>query len=235
FFKATFSVMGFLAKADGRVSETEIKVAQKIMQDLGLNSEMRSEAIHLFNTGKQTDFNMQEVLSQLHQACGGDKRLLNYFLELQFEAALADGALNQFEEKILLNIAKILKLSSLEVQQLWLRMQSYQSFYEFFSQARSGFNARQQGFNQGHRQQQGQYGQHSQPGQSLDHAYGVLGVKPNAAVNEIKQAYRRLMNQHHPDKLVSKGLPPEMLKRAKEKVQEITAAYDLIRQEKGFK
>jgi DnaJ like chaperone protein len=36
------------------------------------------------------------------------------------------------------------------------------------------------------------------------------------------------MSQHHPDKLMAKGLPPEMMESAKQKTQEIQAAYDLI-------
>ncbi len=66
-------------------------------------------------------------------------------------------------------------------------------------------------------------------------AYSVLGVASSASVAEIKKAYRRLMNQHHPDKLASKGLPESMIKMAKEKTQQISAAYDLIRQERGFR
>jgi DnaJ like chaperone protein len=36
------------------------------------------------------------------------------------------------------------------------------------------------------------------------------------------------MSQHHPDKLVAKGLPPEMMETAKQKAQDIQAAYELI-------
>jgi DnaJ like chaperone protein len=36
------------------------------------------------------------------------------------------------------------------------------------------------------------------------------------------------MNQNHPDKLVAKGLPEEMMTLAKEKTQKISKAYDLI-------
>ena len=36
------------------------------------------------------------------------------------------------------------------------------------------------------------------------------------------------MSQHHPDKLIAKGLPPAMMDAAKEKTQDIQAAYDLI-------
>ncbi len=64
---------------------------------------------------------------------------------------------------------------------------------------------------------------------SLDDAYAILGVKSTDSDAEIKKAYRRLMSQHHPDKLVAKGLPEEMVKVATEKTQEIHKAYDLIK------
>ena len=57
----------------------------------------------------------------------------------------------------------------------------------------------------------------------------MLGIPASASDEEIKKAYRRQMNQHHPDKLVAKGLPEEMLKIATEKTQEIKAAYELIK------
>ena len=45
----------------------------------------------------------------------------------------------------------------------------------------------------------------------LDAAYELLGVQESVADQELKKSYRRLMNQHHPDKLVAKGLPEEMI------------------------
>ena len=41
------------------------------------------------------------------------------------------------------------------------------------------------------------------------------------------------MSQHHPDKLVSKGLPEEMMEIAKRKTQEIKSAYDTIMAQRG--
>ncbi len=62
-----------------------------------------------------------------------------------------------------------------------------------------------------------------------------LDVSSDADGKTVKRAYRKLMNEHHPDKLMAKGLPPEMMNVAKEKSQEIQNAYDLIKKVKGFK
>ena len=62
-------------------------------------------------------------------------------------------------------------------------------------------------------------------------AYKILGVSKGSSEAEVKKAYRRLMSQHHPDKLVAKGLPDEMVKLATEKTQEIRKAYDLVKKE----
>ena len=71
------------------------------------------------------------------------------------------------------------------------------------------------------------------PAQVLDDAYVALGVTPKNNDAEIKKAYRRMMNQHHPDKLIAKGLPEEMIKLANEKTQEIKAAFDLIKKSRA--
>lgn len=66
---------------------------------------------------------------------------------------------------------------------------------------------------------------------TLTQAYKILGVSKGSSEAEVKKAYRRLMSQHHPDKLVAKGLPDEMIKLATEKTQEIRKAYDLVKKE----
>ena len=69
----------------------------------------------------------------------------------------------------------------------------------------------------------------------ISNAYSVLGVKEDAADAEIKKAYRRLMSQHHPDKLVAKGLPEEMMKVAAQKTHEIKQAYEIIKERRGIR
>ena len=65
---------------------------------------------------------------------------------------------------------------------------------------------------------------------TLTQAYKILGIDKGSSEAEVKKAYRRLMSQHHPDKLVAKGLPDEMIALATEKTQEIRKAYELIKE-----
>lgn len=70
---------------------------------------------------------------------------------------------------------------------------------------------------------------------SLAQAFAKLGLESSASDAEIKKAYRKLVSQYHPDKLVSRGLPEEMMEIAKTRVREINTAYDQIKQTRGFK
>ncbi|WP_028115706.1 co-chaperone DjlA [Ferrimonas senticii] len=76
----------------------------------------------------------------------------------------------------------------------------------------------------------GQHGQ--QQGMNLKDACQILGVSEQDDIRTIKRAYRKLMSQHHPDKLASQGLPPEMAKVAQEKSQQIQAAWEFIKARK---
>jgi len=76
-------------------------------------------------------------------------------------------------------------------------------------------------------------GRGASAGPSLSEAYQVLGVDRAASDADIKRAYRRLISRHHPDKLVSKGLPEEMMKVAAQKTHEIRQAYERIREARG--
>lgn len=72
------------------------------------------------------------------------------------------------------------------------------------------------------------------PGKKLDDAYAALGLTADATDAQVKQAYRRLMSQNHPDKLAAKGLPDSMRAMAEEKTREISVAYALIKEARGF-
>ena len=206
FFTATFSVMGYLAKADGQVTRDEIRLAEAVMERLGLNTEMRASAKRLFNEGKSDDFPIDEVMDQFKREIHRRTTLIQMFLEIQLQAAYADGVMHPAEKEVLVNICRHLGVPVSQLDRLEEML-------------RAGF---------------GRSGYHAATAKtSLKDAYRLLGVDDGVNDAQLKKAYRRLMSQHHPDKLVAKGLPEEMLRDATEKTQQIKAAYELIRESRG--
>ena len=62
--------------------------------------------------------------------------------------------------------------------------------------------------------------------------YIVLGVTENMDIEAIKNVYRRKRKEFHPDALISKGLPEELIEKAKDKFIQIQEAYEAIEKER---
>ncbi|MGY8870314.1 MAG: co-chaperone DjlA [Pseudomonadales bacterium] len=218
FFRATFAVMGKVAKADGRVSEEEIQFARDVMARMNLSEERKREAMGYFSEGKDAAFDITDVLKPLSRVIQSQASVKIMFVEIQLQVAMADGQIDPAELAVVQEVCTLLRMSGVEMAALMSRMQAQQAFQQ-----------------QSYRQHQ-HFQQASELG-LLKEAYGVLGVKDSDSEADIKKAYRRLMSQHHPDKLVAKGLPPEMMQLAKEKTQDIQAAYDRVKtaRKAGFK
>jgi DnaJ like chaperone protein len=150
------------------------------------------------------------VLAQFRQECGRRRDLFRIFLELQVQAPLADGNLHGAERAVLRIICDTLGLPRSEIRRLEAII--------------------------GARQRTG-----ADPGAApiqkdkLTGAYRVLGLTRSASNAEVKKAYRRLMHENHPDKLVARGLPEEMIKLAAEKTRQVNVAYDTIKEARGMK
>jgi len=63
--------------------------------------------------------------------------------------------------------------------------------------------------------------------------YRVLGVSRDLGFDAIKKEYRRLVREHHPDKLTAQGLPPEFISVATEKLAAFNDAYAKIEKERA--
>lgn len=197
FFAATFSVMGHVAKADGKVTRDEIASSESIMAQMQLDPLQRKAAIQLFKAGKQAGFPLHDVLDQFRRECHRRRSLAQVFLEIQIATAMADGTLHPAEQRIIFTIGAELGFSRADVEHL---------------------------FSLGGPQPAPRNHE-----QELTQAYELLGVARDAPDAEVKKAYRRLMSQHHPDKLIAKGLPEEMIRLATDKTQRIKAAYETVR------
>jgi len=215
FFYTTFSVMGHVAKAKGQVTSHEIAFTSAYMDKLGLSSELRQQAQDAFREGKSSGFPLKERLVKFKRLMGNRHDLLLMFLEIQIQVAFSDGELDDAERSVLHTIAKLLGYSARELDNLLEMIIAGADFHQ--QQAGSGYR---------------QQGNIPASGQQLANAYKVLGIDKKTEMPAIKKAYKKLMSQHHPDKLIAKGLPPEMMESAKQKTQEIQAAYDVIVKQK---
>ena len=208
FLDSTFAVMGAVCKADGRVDEREIAAAEAMMRRLRLDADQRLGAIDSFNRGKAAGFDLDNELRTLRQATGGKVHLTRIFLEVQLQAVLADGQIAPEERALIGQVARGLGLSPIEVARI-------EAILRMAQRGSAG----------------GSTGGGPRPASAdeLGDAYAVLGVKRGASDTEIKRAYRKLMSEHHPDKIAAKGLPESMREMAEQKTREITRAYDIIK------
>ncbi|HEY1723809.1 MAG TPA: co-chaperone DjlA [Steroidobacteraceae bacterium] len=220
FFPTTFRVMGHIAKADGRVSEQEIASARAVMHALHLQPAQIQAAIGYFTEGKQPDFDLDGALMRLRAAIAGYPYLTQFFVEIQLQASLAGGGLSALPRARLQRVAVLLGLSANDFARL-------ESLLRFRQGATGGAGTG--------------YGGGAAPGaaatsdERIAQAYSLLEATPQMTDEEVVKAYRRQMSRHHPDKLQANGLPPSMLERAKERTQQIQAAYELIRQRRGMR
>ena len=217
FFRTAFAVMGHVAKADGRVSEQDIAAARGIFRQFHLNDADTRAAMQFYSDGKSPEYDLQAALAELAAVCRGREEVLRMFLEIQMRAALMGDGLTGPSRVALQRVAETLGIGALEFAHLetLLRIQAY---------AGAG-----PGYRGGPR-----------PGpqpraDALAEAYEILGVPKTATDAEVKRAYRKLMNENHPDKLVARGLPESMLEVAKQKTQAIQAAWERVRESRGMR
>lgn len=227
FLTVAFEVLGHLSKAKGQVTQSDINLASHYMDQLQLDNEKRKLAQDSFNRGKSHGYPLRERLRELYIQYRYRKKVLMVFCEQLIQAALNDGYLDGKEKIILDIVAEEFHISK---TQMALYIQMIMASYQFQRQQYSYGNQQSQ-----HNHYHQRYYQHTESINELNNAYKILGVNASDDIATIKRAYRKLMNEHHPDKLVSKGLPKEMLEAAKKRAQEIQLAYDLIKAKRGFK
>ncbi|MEH2921728.1 co-chaperone DjlA [Samsonia erythrinae] len=225
FFLTTFQAMGHLTKSKGRVTEADIRIATKIMDRLELFGEARTAAQQAFRDGKASHFPLRITLRKLRDACLGRFDLIKMFLEIQLQVALVDGVLHPNERRVLYVIADELGVTR---EQFEFFLRNMESTAGQSRQHDKSHQRRRSGYSGGH-SYGGQRPSFPPRGPTVESACRTLGVRSSDDAVTIKRAYRKLMSEHHPDKLVAKKLSPRMMEIAKRKAQDIQAAYELLK------
>jgi len=200
FLETVFILMGKLAKADGRISEDEIAHVEQFMQKLGMSAAHRQQGIALFKRGAAPDFEYEPTIRQFMAVCGHTHDLKQMLLVYLIVMALSDGRIDSAEERLLLDIARQLGYDQAAFQHM-LEMVLNQTLFA---------------------------GGQATSATALEDAYKALGVTKESTDQEVKRAYRKLISQYHPDKLIGQGLPEDMIAVATEQAKEVQLAYDLI-------
>jgi DnaJ like chaperone protein len=201
FLETVFISMGKLAKADGHISQDEIDHVEQFIQKLGMSAEHRQQAIALFKQGTDANFDLEPSLNKFIAICGNTNDLKQMLLVYLIVMALSDGHIHSDEEIMLKDVARHFGYDQAAFKRM-LDMVLNQSHFAGGGQISSAT--------------------------SLDDAYKALGVSKDSSDQEIKRAYRKLMSQYHPDKLMGQGVPEDMIAVATEQAKEVQVAYNLI-------
>ena len=212
FFIALFSVLGRMARVDGRIRPTELAQNRKVMDQLKLNAQQQQLATRLFSTGAQANFNLDQILGRFNRLCSHRVSLLQIFVEVQLQMALADGVMQSSEQELLNKICKRLDISQAIFNRIEKRVRVVKPVDGSQTQSKKPAKA-----------------------MSLASACELLGVSRWDSEQSITHAYRRHLSLNHPDKMMARGCNDAEIQAAIVRVQEIKWAYEIVSKSKKMR
>lgn len=207
YFLALFSIMGKIAVADNRISESERQLVRQFISQSGMNDTQGQYALRVFEEAAQSLHSIADLTNQFYRLTAGQSQYHLNFMDFLVRLASVDGVLDTNERRMLHDVAAGLYISD-EDFRLLLNRSAHTG--------KSGSGARA-------------------GGGGTQNAYRILGCTAKSSDSEIRSAYRRLAAAYHPDKIISKDLPDEFTQLANSKFQEIQSAYQEIKQARGIK
>ena len=221
-----------MAKADGHVSRDEIDTFKRVFS---IPHNQESQIANLFDQARQDAAGYESVAAQLSRTFRSRPAVLEELLTGLMLIAAADGnGIGEAEDYFLRDVARIFGFGPYEFNLIAARSGAYAAPAEAQAGGQNRHRQQQRGWQSSSSYQQ--YRQRrAEPPPQPDDPYQILGLTPRATPEEIKKAYRKLIVEHHPDKLVAAGMAPEFVHIATEKIKRINAAYEKIAREKNIK
>lgn len=195
-----------VAKADGRVDELEAELVSNMFADIS----------SLFPDPEATKKMLKEIFDEEKNA----PHNLDLVAQALYRALEKDLHKRQKMVEFLVNLTYIDGTLSQSEEEMLHRIAYHLGFSE------QELKSMMERF--------GSYHRNSVKESSIDQAYTLLGITAEATNDEVKKAYRALVREYHPDIIKSQGASEEYLKEATEKVQEINAAYEMIKKSRGI-
>lgn len=216
-----FKVMGHIAKIDGRVTKQDIEIARRIMREIRLFGTEKQRAMHYYNEGKSSHFKLENQLRLIKQLCYQNPDLLLLFAETQYRAARTKQPISDARKDAL--------------NMIFITLGFKPAFPERFNKA-NYYQQNQQQYSQHNQQRQQNSSYRHSPNRSYTppNDYAILGIQKGERAAVVKKAYRKIMSQIHPDKLIARGASQLEIDAATERAQQVQKAYERIKKERGF-
>lgn len=204
-----FTSLGALAKADGVVRPAEISAARKLMHRLQLSADEVEASIAAFRRGKSPALDLGELVRNFCKEARPSTETRSSLLRLILTAVIEGGSMNKSVRARLWVIAQALDVGRVELVQIEALLRA---------EAGVGEARRARGVEA-----------------ELRDAYQTLELDPAASDKDVKKAYRRLMNRHHPDKLEGRGADTASVEQAEQISRDIIRAYERIRRQRRLR
>jgi len=190
FTVALIALSAKMAKADGQVSESEIRAFEEVLK---VPDAEKANVDRVYRIAQQDVAGFEAYAEQLARVYRDNPAMLEDVLDALFHIAKADQYVHPAEIEFLRSVADIFGFSEVE-----------------FARIRA-----------------------SHLGTDRTDPYLVLGITPDIATDDLRKAYRRLVRENHPDTLIARGVPKELVSIANEKLATINVAYEKIMRQRS--
>lgn len=218
FATAVIVLAAKLAKVDGAVTRAEV---QAFKRHFPIQDDEVGGIAAIYDRAKTSAQGYEPYARQVAHLFGHAPPVLEELLHGLFRIAAADGRPNAAELRYLAGVAGILGFGPIAFARMHARFMAGQ--HQDWAQDRHREQARA-----------GNGNRSRAPSADVPDPYAVLGVRASAGNDEIKATWRRLVREHHPDRLIAQGLPEDFVAQANRSLAAINAAYDEIAKRRGI-